>query len=76
MDNTYFLSQSSSLTLLIIISLIFAILGIYHSKKFQGISNYLTANRNIELFSLTTSLVASALISVNLRLPDSISSLI
>ena len=61
MDNIYFLSQSSSLTLVIIISLIFAILGIYHSKKFQGISNYLTANRNIELFSLTTSLVASAL---------------
>ena len=61
MDNTYFLSQSSSLTLVIIISLIFAVLGIYHSKKFHGISNYLTANRNIELFSLTTSLVASAL---------------
>ena len=61
MDKTYFLSQSSSLTLVVIISLIFAVLGIYHSKKFQGISNYLTANRNIELFSLTTSLVASAL---------------
>ncbi len=61
MDNTYFLSQSSSLTLVIVISLVFAVLGIYHSKKFQGISNYLTANRNIELFSLTTSLVASAL---------------
>ena len=41
MDNTYFLSQSSSLTLVVIISLIFAVLGIYHSKKFQGISNYL-----------------------------------
>jgi len=61
MDNTYFLSQSSSLTLVIIISLVFAVIGIYHSKKFQGISNYLTANRKIELFSLTTSLVASAL---------------
>ena len=61
MDKVYFLSQSSSLTLVIIISLIFAVLGIYHSNKFQGISNYLTANRNIELFSLTTSLVASAL---------------
>ena len=36
-------------------------MGIYHSKKFQGINNYLTANRNIKLFSLTTSLVASAL---------------
>jgi Na+/proline symporter len=61
MDNTYFISQSTSLTLVIIISLIFTILGLYHSKKFQGINNYLTANRNIGLFSLTTSLVASAL---------------
>ena len=61
MDNTYFISQSTSLTLVIIISLIFTILGIYHSKKFHGINNYLTANRNIGLFSLTTSLVASAL---------------
>ena len=61
MDKTFFISQSTSLTLVIIISLIFAILGLYHSKKFQGINNYLTANRNIGLFSLTTSLVASAL---------------
>jgi len=61
MDNTYFLSQPSSLTLVVIISLIFAVLGIYHSKKFHGISNYLTANRKINLFSLTTSLIASAL---------------
>jgi Na+/proline symporter len=61
MNKTYFISQSTSLTLVIIISLIFAILGIYHSKKFQGINNYLTANRDIGLFSLTTSLVASAL---------------
>ena len=61
MDKTYFISQSTSLTLVIIISLIFAILGLYYSKKFQGINNYLTANRSIGLFSLTTSLVASAL---------------
>ena len=61
MEKTYFISQSSSLTLVIVISLIFVIFGIYHSKKFQGINNYLTANRNIGLFSLTTSLVASAL---------------
>ena len=61
MDKTNFISQSTSLSLVIIISLIFAVLGIYHSKKFQGINNYLTANRNIGLFSLTTSLVASAL---------------
>ncbi len=61
MNNTYFISQSSSLTIVIIISLIFVIIGIYHSKKYLGINNYLTANRNIGLFSLTTSLVASAL---------------
>ncbi len=61
MDKTYFVSQSTSLTLIIIISLIFAILGLYHSKKYQGLNNYLTANRNIGLFSLTTSLTASAL---------------
>ena len=61
MDKTYFISQSTSLSLVITISLIFAILGLYYSKKFKGINNYLTANRNIGLFSLTTSLVASAL---------------
>ncbi len=61
MDKTYFISQSTSLALIIIISLIFAILGLYHSKKYQGLNNYLTANRNIGLFSLTTSLTASAL---------------
>ena len=61
MDKVYFLSQQSSLVIVISISFIFALLGLYHSKKFQGINNYLTANRNIELLSLTTSLVASAL---------------
>ena len=61
MDKTYFLSQSTSLTLVIIISLIFVSLGLYNSKKYQGLNNYLTANRNIGLFSLTTSLTASAL---------------
>ena len=61
MDNTYFISQSTSLTLVFIISFIFAFLGIYHSKKNQGLNNYLTANRNIGSFSLTTSLTASAL---------------
>ena len=61
MDKTYFLSQSTSLTLVIVISFIFVFLGIYNSKRYQGLSNYLTANRNIGLFSLTTSLTASAL---------------
>ena len=61
MEKSYFISQSSSLTLVIIISLLFVFLGIYHSKKYQGLNNYLIANRNVGLFSLTTSLTASAL---------------
>ena len=61
MDKTYFISQSTSLTLVITISLIFTVVGLIYSKKYQGINNYLTANRNIGLFSLTTSLIASAL---------------
>ncbi len=61
MDKTYFINQSTSLTLVIVLSLIFVFLGIYYSKKYQGLSNYLTANRNVGLFSLTTSLSASAL---------------
>ena len=61
MDKTYFISQSTSLTLVIAISLIFTVVGLIYSKKYQGINNYLTANRNIGFFSLTTSLVASAL---------------
>ena len=61
MDKINFLNQSTSLILVVVISLIFVILGIYHSKKYQGLDNYLTANRNIGIFSLTTSLVASAL---------------
>jgi len=61
MSNSFFLDQSTSLVLIIAISLLFAFLGINHTKKFKGLNNYLTANRNIEVFSLTTSLTASAL---------------
>ena len=61
MSKTHFLNQSTSLTLVILISLIFVVLGLYNSKKYRGLKNYLTANRNVGLFSLTTSLTASAL---------------
>jgi Na+/proline symporter len=61
MDKINFISQSTSLILVISISLIFAFAGIVYSKKYQSINNYLTANRNIGFFSLSTSLVASAL---------------
>jgi len=61
MDSINFLDQTTSLTLVIIVSLIFTFLGLIYSKKYQGRNNYLTANRRVGFFSLSTSLVASAL---------------
>ena len=61
MDSINFLDQATSLTLVIIVSLIFTFLGLIYSKKYQGLNNYLTANRRVGFFSLSTSLVASAL---------------
>ena len=61
MINLNILSQSLSITLIIILSLVFVIIGILYSKKNNSLNNYLVANRNIETFSLTTSFVASAL---------------
>ena len=61
MNNSNFISQSTSLTLVIVISLIFTFIGLIYSKKYRGLNNYLTANRSVGLFSLSTSLVASAL---------------
>tara|TARA_Y100000590_G_scaffold460877_1_gene621231 strand:+ start:40 stop:1470 length:1431 start_codon:yes stop_codon:yes gene_type:complete len=61
MDQPNIISSSLSLTLIIIISLAFVIFGVLYSKRYQGLENYLVANRSIEGFSLTTSLVASAL---------------
>ena len=57
----YFISQSTSLALVICTCLFFTFFGVYYSRKFQDLSNYLTANRSVGLFSLTTSLTASAL---------------
>ena len=61
MDQANLLSQNLSLFLILSISIIFVVIGIVYSKKYRGLNNYLTANRNIGLLSLTTSLVASAL---------------
>ena len=61
MNSLYFLSQSSSILLIIGISISFVIIGLFYSKKFKGLNNYLLANRSVETFSLTSSLVASAL---------------
>ena len=55
------IGQNLSLFLILSVSIIFVVIGIVYSKKYRGLNNYLTANRDIRLLSLTTSLVASAL---------------
>jgi len=61
MDKINYISQPTSLILIITISLVFSILGIAYSKKYKGLDNYLTANRSVGFFSLSTSLIASSL---------------
>jgi len=61
MESINILTQSSAIILTIVLSLVFLILGIFYSRKYKGINNYLVADRSIGTFSLTTSLVASAL---------------
>jgi len=61
MDKINFISQTTSLLIVIVVCLIFTFVGLVYSKKYQGLNNYLTANRSVGIFSLTTSLVASAL---------------
>ena len=61
MEKINLISQSTSLIIVITVSLIFTFVGLIYSKKYQSLNNYLTANRNVGVFFLTTSLVASAL---------------
>ena len=61
METTNILNQTSAILLALILSIIFVTIGIYYSKKYKGLNNYLVANRDIGTFSLTTSLVSSAL---------------
>ena len=61
MNNIILLSQQNAILLVLCISIIFVIVGIVYSKKFKGLNNYLLANRSVGTFSLTSSLVASAL---------------
>ena len=61
MNSLNLLSKSTSILLILGISIFFVIIGIIYSKKYRGLNNYLLANRSVETFSLTTSLVASAL---------------
>ena len=61
MQQINILNQSSSIILTLLLSILFVIIGLIYSRKYQGINNYLVANRSIGAFSLTTSLVSSAL---------------
>ena len=61
MEQIIVLTYKSSILLTLTISIAFVVLGIFYSKKYKGINNYLVANRSVGIFSLTTSLVASAL---------------
>ena len=61
MNQQYILNPLLALTLILLISISFILIGIFYSKKYKGLNNYLVANRSIGTFSLTSSLVASAL---------------
>ena len=61
MNNLNIIHQLTAIILIITLSLLFIFVGIYYSKKFKGLNNYLVANRSIGTVSLTSSLVASAL---------------
>ena len=61
MDKVNLINESTAVTLVIVTSLIFTFVGVIYSKKYTGLNNYLTANRSVGSFSLSASLVASAL---------------
>ena len=61
MDQLNLINQSTSILITLGISILFIVFGISYSKKHQGLNNYLIANRSVGIFSLTSSLVASAL---------------
>ncbi len=61
MEQINIISQYSAIILTLAISIIFVIIGLLYSKKYKGLDNYLVASRSVGTFSLTASLVASAL---------------
>ena len=61
MDTINIISHTSSILIIFIISLQFLLFWYFHSRNFKGLNNYLVANRSMGTYSLTSSLVASAL---------------
>ena len=60
MENIY-LSKQITLILTLVVGAFFIALGYLNSKKISDKKNYIIGNRNENIFSLTTSLSASAL---------------
>ncbi len=44
-EQVYFLNHNLTLTIVFLVSALFAAVGIIYSKKHQGLENYLTANK-------------------------------
>ena len=61
MDQINTLNNNVSLLIIGVLSVGFVFFGIFFSKKYRGINNYLVANKSVGVFSLSSSLVASAL---------------
>jgi len=59
--NGSFIGINSALLFVIFISLTFLFIGTYFSKKTLNLNNYLVSNRNVGVFKLTGTLVASSL---------------
>jgi Na+/proline symporter len=57
--NEFYLSQTLTITILVLTTIIFAGVGIYYTKGKASISSYLTADRSIGRKSLTASVTAS-----------------
>ena len=54
-----YINQSTTIIILIITAVVFAVIGILYSKKNNSLNEYLNANRSVKSSSLTASLIAS-----------------
>ena len=61
MESLYLLNSSTAILITFTLSFVFLVVGVIYSRKHLDINNYLVANRSIGTFSLSTSLIASAL---------------
>ena len=55
MEQINIITQSSAIILTLAISILFLIIGLLYSKKYQGLNNYLVASRSVGTISLTAS---------------------